>query len=173
MTELKVPVSARDHIRGPAAAPLVLVEYGDYECPDCKAAYPVLNGILAELGDEICFVYRHFPLVDIHERAMRAAEASEAAAECGAFWEMHDALYRNSPDLEEAELIRYAGQSGIGRQEFGRAFRSHNHRRRVEEDIESGLRSRVTGTPALFIKGMKHRGGFDRESLLAGLRVAR
>jgi protein-disulfide isomerase len=172
MVELSVPVSERDHIQGSVDAPVTLVEYGDYECPHCTAAYPVVIAIQQELGDELCFAYRHFPLIQIHPHAEPAAESAEAAGAQGEFWEMHDMLFENSPNLEGRALVRYAGQIGLEANRFVSDLRGHRYLPRIQEDMVSGLRSGVHGTPTFFINGMRHRGGYDLKSLLAAIRVA-
>src|SRR6266852_6664670 len=172
MVELSVPVSERDHIQGSLDAPVTLVEYGDYECPHCTAAHAVVSAIQQELGDELCFAYRHFPLVQIHPHAEPAAESAEAADAQGRFWEMHDMLFENSPDLDGLALVRYAEQIGLEANRFVSDLRSHRYLPRIQEDMGSGLRSGVHGTPTFFINGMRHRGGYDLESLLAAIRVA-
>ena len=115
------------NIRGPLDAALTLLEYGDYECPHCTAAYPVVNAIKEELGDQLCFAYRHFPLMDIHPDAEPAAEAAEAAGARGWFWEMHDVLYENSPNLAVRDLIVYAEEVGVGGDSFVNELRGHLH----------------------------------------------
>ena len=172
MSTLRPPVSDRDHIQGPFDAELVLVEFGDYECPHCKAAYPVVKTIQAELGDQLCFAYRHFPLVEIHPYAEPAAEAAEAAGAQGSFWRMHDALYQNSPDLTVDDLLSYAQDVGLELDRFVQDLRTRRHLQRVQENMESGLRSGVHGTPTFFINGVRHAGGYDLPSLVEALRVA-
>jgi len=172
MIELILPVSERDYIRGPLDAALTLLEYGDYECPHCTAAYPVVNAMKEELGDQLCFAYRHFPLMDIHPDAEPAAEAAEAAGARGRFWEMHDVLYENSPNLTVRDLILYAEEVGAGGDGFVNELRGHRYFSRIKADMESGLRSGVKGTPTFFINGVRHRGGYDLQSLLEALRVA-
>ncbi|MCU1272693.1 MAG: Periplasmic thiol:disulfide interchange protein DsbA [Bryobacterales bacterium] len=172
MVELILPVSERDHIQGPLNAAVTLLEYGDYECPHCTAAYPVIKAIQEGLGDELCFAYRHFPLIQIHPHAEPAAEAAEAAAARGRFWEMHDMLFENSPNLGVQDLVRYAEEIGIEADRFVSELRGHLYLPRIQVDMESGLRSGVKGTPTFFINGVRHRGGYDMESLLQALRVA-
>src|SRR5581483_12044645 len=113
MNDLTPPVSPLDHYRGSFDAPTTLLEFGDYECPHCAAVNPVIQRLLAEVGDQLCFVYRHFPLTDIHRNAQIAAEAADAADTQGRFWDMHDLLYENSPSLELSDLVRYARQLGL------------------------------------------------------------
>jgi len=173
MNELTPQVSGLDHHRGPLDAPAILVEFGDYECPDSAVVHPVIEQLLAEAGDQLCFVYRHFPLTDIHRNAGPAAEAAEAAATQGRFWEMHDALFENSPALELPDLVAYARGLKLDEDRFRAEVRSHFYLSRVQLHIESGLRTGVKGTPTLFINGVYYRGSHDLESMLEALKVAR
>jgi protein-disulfide isomerase len=172
MSELHPPVTHRDHMQGPPDAALVLVEFGDYECSHCKAAYPVVKAIQAELGPQLCFVYRHFPLVEIHPYALVAAQAAQAAGAQGRFWQMHHALFQNSPALALNDLLIYAAAIELDLQQFVQSLRTRAFLPRVEEDIESSLNSGVSGTPMFFINGVRHQGGYDLASLLEALRVA-
>lgn len=166
------PVSKSDHIQGSLDAPVIMVEYGDYECPHCKAAYPNVKAIQIEFGDDLCFVYRHFPLVEIHPHAESAAESAEVAGAQGRFWEMHDMLFQNSPAIETPQLLVYAEQIGLDLERFSRELRAHKYLGRVRRDIESGVLSGVRGTPTFFINGIKHEGGYDLASLVQALNVA-
>jgi len=173
MNELTPPVTELDHHRGPLDAPTILVEFGDYECPDSAAVNPVVQQLLAEGGDQLCFVYRHFPLTDIHRRAGAAAEAAEAADTQGRFWEMHDLLYENSPALELQDLLSYARELGLDEDRFRGEVRAHLYLSRVHLNIENALQTGVTGTPTFFINGVHYRGSYDVESMLEALKVAR
>ena len=173
MNELTPPVTELDHHRGPLDAPTVLVEFGDYECPDSASVYPVVEQLLAEAGDQLCFVYRHFPLTDIHRRAEAAAEAAEAAAAQGRFWEMHDALYENSPALELQDILSYARELDLEQDRFRGEVRARLYLSRVQLNVESGLQTGVKGTPTFFINGVHYRGGYDVESMLEALKLAR
>ena len=143
-----------DHARGELNAPLVVVHYGDFECPYSGALAPLLTQLQSELGEKMCLIFRAFPLSDIHPHAMQAALAAEAAGE--SFWEMHDLLFQNQHALQGDDLIGYAAQVGIGRAEFTRAMNAAETRANVEEAIESGHRSGAHGTPTLFINGEFH-----------------
>jgi protein-disulfide isomerase len=168
--ELTVPVSVdRDHIQGPAEAPLTLVEYGDYECPYCGAAYPIVKEVQSRLGDRLRFVFRNFPITTSHPHAERAAEAAEAAASQGKFWEMHDLLYENQKRLEDPDLHRYAEQLGLDVQAFDDDLASGALTGRVREDFMSGVRSGVNGTPTFYINGLRYDGDYELENLLAAL----
>jgi Na+/H+ antiporter NhaA len=172
LVDLSVPVdSERDHLRGPTEAPVTVVEYGDFECPYCGRAEPVVRELLSDFGD-VRYVWRHLPLSDVHPNAQLAAEASEAAADQGAFWEMHDLLLDHQSDLTPRDLLAYAERLGL---DVGR-FRDQLHRNRwasrVEEDVDSADLSGVTGTPTFFVNERKHHGAYDVETLSAAVRAA-
>jgi Na+/H+ antiporter NhaA len=171
--DLAAPVEAeRDHIRGPSDAPVELVEYGDFECPYCGRAEPVVRDLLAEFGD-LTYVWRHLPLSDVHPHAQLAAEAAEAAAAQGAFWEMHDLLFEHQDALRPADLARYAEQLHLDRARFTDDLRQHRHAARVAEDVDSADLSGVSGTPTFFVNGKRHYGAYDLASLTAAVRTAR
>jgi protein-disulfide isomerase len=168
--ELTLPVSDdRDRIQGPADAPVTLVEYGDYECPYCGAAYPIIKEVQSRMGDRLRFVFRNFPISTSHPHAEQAAEAAEAAASQGKFWEMHDLLYENQEHLDDADLHRYADQLGLDVGVFDEELAEHVHAERVREDFMSGVRSGVNGTPTFYINGARHDGGYQLDELLAAL----
>jgi protein-disulfide isomerase len=170
---LTVPVSAdRDHIQGPAEAPVTLVEYGDYECPYCGAAYPIVKEVQARLGEKLRFVFRNFPITTSHPHAQQAAEAAEAAASQGRFWEMHDVLYENQKRLRDPDLRDYAEQLGLDLQKFDEDLAEHVHAARVREDFMSGVRSGVNGTPTFYINGSRHDDSYEADTLLAALQRA-
>jgi protein-disulfide isomerase len=171
--ELTLPVDAdRDHIQGPSEAPVTLVEYGDYECPYCGAAYPIVKQVQSRMGDRLRFVFRNFPITTAHPHAEQAAEAAEAAAARKKFWEMHDLLYENQQHLEQSDLRRYAEQLGLDGREFDEELASHAHADRVREDFMSGVRSGVNGTPTFYINGVRHDDSYDLETLQAALERA-
>lgn len=169
-TELTMPVSARDHSQGPEDAPVTLVEYGDYECPYCGAAYPILKDIQRQLGDQLRFVFRNFPLTSVHPHAEAAAEAAEAAAAQGKFWQMHDLLFEHQRNLGNAALRRYAQELDLDVPRFERELTDHDYEERVQEDFQSGVRSGVGGTPTFFINGWRYSGGWGNGELLDALR---
>jgi len=175
--DLKPPVSERDHARGPATAPVTLVEYGDYECPHCARAHPIVERVRARLGDGLRFVFRNFPLGEIHPHAVRAAEAAEAAGALGKFWPMHDTIYEHAQSgphaLDDAALLRYAGVVGVDAESVREALESATYEERVRADFMSGVRSGVNGTPTFFINGGRHDGPWDEESLLSALSAGR
>ena len=156
---LKVPVSSNDHTQGPSDAPVTLVEYGDYECPHCARAHPILKLVLRRLGDRLRFVFRNFPLTEIHPHAELAAEAAEAAGTRGMFWEMHDMIYDHQREgLEVEDLAQYAGVIGLDAIAVMQDVASHTYLPRIREDFMSGVRSGVNGTPTFFINGMRFDG---------------
>jgi protein-disulfide isomerase len=159
-------------MQGPPDAPVTLVEYGDYECPYCGEAYPVVKALQERLGDQMCFVFRNFPLTQVHPHAEEAAEAAEAAGAQGKFWEMHDLLYENQDALEPEDLVQYARALKLDLPRFVLEMREHVYVERVREDFRSGVRSGVNGTPTFFINGARHNGPFDLGSLLAAIEEA-
>jgi protein-disulfide isomerase len=170
MAALKVPVSSHDHIQGDKSAPLVLVEYGDYECPHCAHAYPIVKRVQAFFGDQLAFVFRNFPLNEIHPNAEPAAEAAEFAAAHGQFWEMHDDIYENQEALGLPLLIELAESLHLPTQKLEDALSNHEFTPRVKEDFIGGVRSGVNGTPTFFINGHRHDGPFDFDDLVAAIK---
>jgi NhaA family Na+:H+ antiporter len=162
-----------DHVRGPANAPLTLVEYGDYQCPHCGRANLILDVVLRELGDAVRFVFRHFPLTEMHPLAKGAAEAAESvAADAGddAFWAMHDMLYANQDALEVDELLGYAAAAGADPVRVADDLASRAMAARVDADVAGGMRSGVTGTPAFFVNGRRFTGNWtDADAFTAAL----
>jgi Na+/H+ antiporter NhaA len=173
LVDLYVPVdSERDHIRGPIEAPVTVVEYGDFECPYCGQAEPVLRELLRDFGD-VRYVWRHLPLNDVHPNTQLAAEAAEAAAEQGAFWEMHDKLLANQDRLRPSDLVSYADELGLDVDRFTDSLRSHTGAGHVAEDVDGADLSGVTGTPTFFINERRHFGAYDIDTLSAEVRAAR
>jgi protein-disulfide isomerase len=168
-SRLSLPVTQRDHIRGNVSAGVTLVEYGDYECPYCGMANPVIDAIRREMGDALRFVFRNFPLTEVHPHAEHAAEIAEAAGDDHKFWEMHDILYEHQQQLEDQNLAEYASLLGVPASSVKRALAEHAYLKRIHEDFMSGVRSGVNGTPTFFVNGLRHDGPFDRESLLASI----
>ena len=165
------PVSSRDHAQGLADAPVTLVEYGDYQCPFCGAAYPVVKALQETLGHKLRFVYRNFPLTEMHPYALVAAEAAEAADLQGKFWEMHDLIYEQQALLEPDILPVWAETIGLDLSRFGNDIEKGDAAARVKEDRRSGIRSGVNGTPTFYINGARHDGPLDYESLLEALQA--
>jgi protein-disulfide isomerase len=167
--KLHLPVSKRDHIQGPINAAMTLLEYGDYECPACGQAYWIIKNVQQALGDRLRFVFRNFPLATIHPHAERAAEAAEAAAAQGKFWEMHDVLYENQDALEDEDLVQYADDIGLDADRLLEEIENGTHIGRVREHFQSGIRSGVNGTPTFFINGLRYDGPHDPESFISAL----
>ncbi|MEU8734196.1 Na+/H+ antiporter NhaA [Streptomyces tendae] len=173
LTDLAVPVDRRhDRIRGPESAVVTVVEYGDFECPYCGQAEPVVRDLLGQESD-VRYVWRHLPLRDVHPRAQLAAEASEAAARQGRFWEMHDLLLERQDALAAPDLLRYAGELGLDVERFRQDLRDHLGARRVAEDVDSADLSRVSGTPTFFVNGRRHHGAYDIAALTRAVELAR
>jgi protein-disulfide isomerase len=172
LTDLYIDVDPeRDHMRGPVDAPVTVVEYGDFECPYCGMAEPVVRELLRDFAD-IRYVWRHLPLNDVHPRAQIAAEASEAAADQGAFWEMHDLMLDHQDALRPSDLTDYARQLGLDVERFANDLREHGGAARVAEDIDSADLSGVSGTPTFFINGHRHYGAYDIGTLSAAVKAA-
>jgi protein-disulfide isomerase len=171
-TRLVPPLSDRDHVIGPADAPVTLVEYGDYECPYCGMAFPIVSSIIQQLGQSLRFAYRHFPLTRLHPHAEHAAEMAEAAGSRGKFWPMHNLLFLNQQALDDEDLLAYAARLGIPAEGAATALMSHSFAERVREDFMSGVRSGVNGTPTFFINGVRHDGPWDEPTLLEALQTA-
>jgi protein-disulfide isomerase len=169
---LTLPVSDQDHVQGSATAPVTLVEYGDYECPYCGAAYPVVKRLQERLGHRLRFVFRNFPLTTVHQHAEHAAEAAEAAGAQGKFWEMHDYLFEHQRALMDRKLDEYAAAIGLDMERFSRDTEGQVHTDRVRADFMSGVRSGVNGTPTFFINGYRHNGPHDFESMLEAIEAA-
>ncbi len=173
LVDLYVDVdSERDHVRGPMDAPVAVVEYGDFQCPYCGQAEPVVRELLRDFGD-VRYVWRHLPLNDVHPNAQLAAEAAEAAADQGSFWEMHDLLLTHQDALRPDELIGYADQLGLDLERFTTALREHAGAARVAEDVDGADLSGVSGTPTFFVNGRRHYGAYDIATLSAAVRAAR
>jgi protein-disulfide isomerase len=169
---LVLPVGERDHGQGPGSAPVTLVEYGDYECPYCGMAYPIVKAVQQRLGDRLRFVFRNFPISTSHPHAEHAAETAEAAGAQGKFWEMHDLLYENQEHLRDADLQRLAEQAGLDIDRFDEEMEQQLHVERVREDFMSGVRSGVNGTPTFFVNGVRHDQSWDEETLAVALERA-
>jgi formate-nitrite transporter family protein len=163
---LTIPVSPSDHILGPSDAAVTLVEYGDFECPNCAAAFPVVRNLLESLEGQLRFVFRHFPVSIRHDHAQKAAEASEAAAQQGKFWEMHDILFRNQDDLDRESLLRYAGELNLDLDRFTYELDEGVHAERVFRDIASGEASGVSWTPTFFLNDVRHGVARDLDGLV-------
>jgi hypothetical protein len=173
-TALNGPVDPEvDHILGRADAPLTLVEYTDFECPSCQTAAGVVSRLRADLGDELCFVMRHFPIADAHLNSLEAAEAVETAGAQGRLWEMHDAIYRSRRPPDRDGLRKIARKIGLDQERFEREMGGHVHADRVKRDFETGLLSGVNGTPTFYVNGERYDGDAEYDELRAALERAR
>jgi protein-disulfide isomerase len=166
MSDLAIPVDSNDHALGPETAPVTLVEYGDYECPYCGRAFPIIKKLRETLGDQLRIVYRHFPQNSVHKHASVAAQAAEAAAAQGKFWQMHDQIFEHQADLAD-DFTPYAIRAGL---ELYRDLSSERFARRVQADYEGGQRSGVKKTPTLFINDRRYAGPLEYEPLLDAIR---
>jgi len=171
MTRLKPPVNSRDHFQGAEKARIELLEFGDFQCPHCGHAYPIIKRVQKKLGSELKFVFRNFPLAEIHPNAVHAALAAEAASAQGKFWEMHDIIFENQSRLDDASLFRYGEKIGLNRRQFETDFQQPRYLEKVESDFESGVRSGVNGTPTFFINGVKYEGIWEEDELLDQLKI--
>ena len=169
---LGIPVHDGDHLQGPRTAPATLVEYGDFECPHCGRASPIVKAVQRLMGPRLCFVFRHFPLTQIHSHAEHAAETAEAAGAQGKFWEMHDVLFQRQEALEDEQLIGYAQTLGLDAARVTTELAGHVHRGRVRADFMGGVKSGVNGTPTFFINGVRYDASWDVETLGAALEAA-
>ncbi len=173
--KLTLPVGERDHIQGNPNAPVTLVEYGDYECPHCGAAYPIVKRLQDQMGKRMRFVFRNFPLNEVHPHALHAAEAAESVgihAGPDAYWAMHDLIFEHQRDLSDAALGRLAAQAGAPADLVLGELKTDLHKPRVREDFMSGVRSGVNGTPTFFINGVRHDAPWDQGSLFLALDAA-
>ena len=167
--QLYPPLGPGDHVAGPPDAPLELVMYGDFQCPFCSAAQPILRRVRERLEGRLRFAFRHFPLRDVHPDAERAAQASEAAAAQGVFWPMHDALYGLRGELGLEAVVAAAAKLGLDAARVRAELADGTHAERVEADVRSGRAAGVEGTPTFFVGGVRHAGGYDAQSLVAAL----
>jgi protein-disulfide isomerase len=170
---LTVPVDPQhDHIMGPPSAPVTLVEYGDYQCPFCGQAYPVVKQIQAELGNELRFVFRNFPLTEMHPNAQFAAELAEAGGDQGKFWPLHDFIYEHQSELSDTQRFTVAASKAVDLEpeRMRRQLAEHTYLRRIREDFMGGVHSGVNGTPTFYINGLRHDGGFELPTMLKALR---
>jgi Na+/H+ antiporter NhaA len=173
IVDLAAPVEPeRDHIRGADDAPVTLVEYGDFECPFCGQAEPIVRELVNDFGHELRYVFRHLPLSDVHPHAELAAEAAEAADDQGAFWPMHDLLFEHQDALEPKNLMSYAEELELDVDRFTEALRRHEHAGRIASDVDDADMSGVSGTPTFFVNGLRHQGAYDIETLTAAVRLA-
>jgi protein-disulfide isomerase len=165
-TQLKPSVGSNDHLQGNRNAPLELVEFGDYQCPHCGRAYPIIKAVQQSMGDQLKFVFRNFPLSEIHPEAFESAIATEAAALQDKFWEMHDIIFEHQLHLDPEYLFLYAQKIGLDLNQFKDDIQRKALADKVEADFESGVRSGVNGTPSFFINGKKYQGSWEQSELL-------
>ena len=171
MSTLKVPVTSGDHSLGPADAPVTLVEYGDYECLHCGLAHPIVKLVLRQFGRRLRFVFRHFPLTQVHPNAQPAAESAEYAGAHDRFWEMHDGIYENQDRLGLPLLFALAGTLGLSEEGLRNALINETYAPKVRGDFLGGVRSGVNGTPTFFINGKRHDGSYELDDLVAAVEV--
>jgi protein-disulfide isomerase len=172
MAKLKSPVSEMDNMTGDPQAPVILVEYGDFQCPHCGAAYPIVKQIVKDYKDKMAFVFRHFPLAEAHPYAQAAALASEAAANQGKFWQMHALIFENQRLLGVEMLLQLAESLKLDMKTFEHDFKDPKLFKKVEDQFESGILSGVNGTPSFYINGIKYEDSYDYESLSSALNQA-
>ena len=172
MTRLRGPIDELDHIQGPANAELTLLEYGDYQCPYCAQAYPIVKRVQRRMGKRLRFVFRNFPLTAAHPLALAAAETAEAAGAQGKFWEMHDRLYQRQAQLGMRLFLELAGELMLDRARFVDDIEQGAYRQRVRDDFVGGVRSGVNGTPCFFIGDERHDGAWDEDALIDALENA-
>jgi protein-disulfide isomerase len=168
-TRLLLPINDEDHVHGPASADFTLVEYGDYQCPDCGRLFQIIRDLQATLGDRLQIVYRHYPLNGIHPQAEEAAEAAEAAGAQNRFWEMHDLLFQNQTALQRKNLLAYGTSLSLDMNRFRGELKKRLYEDRVREDFRRGVQNGVYKTPGLFLNGVRHDGAWDRDTLLRTL----
>lgn len=165
-------VAPNDHVLGNADANVTLIEYGDFECPHCGAAYPIVHQVIERMGNELRFVFRHFPIQESHPHAMHAAQAAEAAGAQGKFWEMHDQLFEHQDSLEDSDLAAYAKAIGIDADRVATELKKGIHEAKVRSDFMGGVRSGVNGTPTFFINGVRFDGNWgDPDKFIEALRT--
>ena len=169
LSRLLLPIRPTDHVHGPEDAPYTLLEYGDYECPDCGRLYVILRDLQRGIASRLRIVFRHYPLSGVHRHAQQAAEAAEAAGAQGKFWEMHTRLFEQQQALRTKDLIRYAEELGLDVERFRHELKNETHSERVRADFLAGVQNGVHGTPGLFLNGVRYDGEWDRESLRSRL----
>jgi len=173
MADLKVPVTDRDHIQGDPAATVTLVEYGDYQCPYCGEAHSMIKLLQQYFGKDLRFVFRNFPLTQIHPEAEPAAETAEFAGASGRFWEAHDALYENQQSLGPQLYATIAQSLGLSEADLAQALTEGRYGPKIDAELNGGMRSGVNGTPTFFVNGERHQGAYDLGSLGAAIETHR
>jgi protein-disulfide isomerase len=172
--KLRQPVTDSDHVQGPPNAEVTLLEYGDYQCPYCGEAHPIVKNVQAKFGSKLRYVFRNFPLTNVHPFAETGAEIAEAAGAQGKFWEMHDFLYEHQSKLSDPTFfLQYARERlGLDSERIARELSSHTYLSRIRSDFSSGVRSGVNGTPTFFINGLRHNGDYEFETLVEAIEGA-
>ena len=171
MSKLAAPINAKDHTQGPSSAPITLVEYGDYQCPSCGDAFPIIQKLQKHFGDKLRFVFRNFPL-DMHPYAEHAAETAEFAAAHHKFWEMHDALFTHQRNLADASLLKLATHLDLSSDDLTAALEKHTYAAHVKHDLDGGIKSGVSGTPMFYINGALYDDNYDYDSLASAIEAA-
>src|SRR3984893_4784253 len=169
LSRLLLPIRPMDHVHGPEDAPNTLVEYGDYECPDCGRLYVILRDLQKEIPSQLRILFRHYPLSGVHHHAQQAAEAAEAAGAQGKFWEMHTLLFERQQALATKDLIRYAEELALDVARFRQELKNETYRERVRADFLAGVQNGVYGTPGLFLNGVRYDREWDKQSLRRAL----
>ena len=169
LSRLLLPIRPVDHVHGPDDPPYTLVEYGDYECPNCGRLYVILRDLQRDIAARLRIVFRHYPLSGVHRNARQAAEAAEAAEAQGKFWEMHTLLFERQQALRPKDLIRYAEELALDMERFRHELKDETHSERVRADFLAGVQNGVYGTPGLFLNGVRYDGEWDKESLRSHL----
>jgi protein-disulfide isomerase len=172
MSTLKIPVGPQDHIQGDPSAPCILIEYGDYQCPHCGHAYPLVKSLQQHFGKKLAFVYRNFPLTRAPPFAQTAAEVAEFAGSKGKFWEMHDLLFENQDRLGNSLFADLAGKLGLSWKEIETAVSENTYTHRVNTEFTGGVRSGVNGTPTFFVNGQRYDGSMDAQSMVKAIETA-
>jgi protein-disulfide isomerase len=172
MSKLSIPVGPKDHTQGNSSATCTLVEYGDYQCPSCGQAYPIVKKLQKHFGAKLLFVFRNFPLTEIHAWAEPAAEAAEFAGQQGKFWEMHDLLYENQGNLGDDLFSELAKKLALVPEQLQTAVAEHANHAHIRADFTGGIRSGVNGTPTFFINGQRHDDSYDFDTLSAAIEGA-
>jgi protein-disulfide isomerase len=170
--KLNPPVNKKDHVQGSSNALIELLEFGDFQCPHCGAAYPIIKEIQKASGKKLKFVFRNFPLSEAHPMALPAAIAAEAAGKQNQFWEMHDVIFENQMALSKTAVFKFAKMLSLNIPSFEKDLQDKSLAEKIEADFESGIKSGVNGTPSFFINGYKYEGSYDFDSLMQGLHVA-
>jgi protein-disulfide isomerase len=173
LSQALLSIASHDHLQGAMDAPVILLEYGDYQCPYCAEVHKMIKTIQQRLDRQLCFVFRHFPQKQLHCRSQKVAEASEAVAAQGKFWQIHDILFERQKSLRDGDLVEYANELGLDLYQFLQAIAQHRYADRVAEDVHSGRQCQVTHTPTLFINESRYSGAWEVEQLMTAIESQR